>query len=114
MISDEEAQKNYDAARKALNLIIRSDTATEQDRRRAAKQRDDLILNYIGRQIDDVHERSAAYATFIKSIATLIEDLGPNRPLEGLQILQGIVNKAAFVIKTTQAKEDKQDSGRDE
>jgi hypothetical protein len=45
MITNEEAQRNYDAARQALNRIIRSDSATEQDRQRAAKQRDELILN---------------------------------------------------------------------
>ena len=66
MITNDEAQKNYNAAREALNRIIRSDSTTEQERQQAARQRDELILNYIGRQIDDVHARSVAYATFIK------------------------------------------------
>jgi len=110
MITNEEAQRNYDAARQALNRIIRSDSATEQDRQRAAKQRDELILNYIGRQIDDVHTRSVAYATFIKAMSALIVDLGPNRSLEGLQTLQGIVNEAAILIKTVQQEEEKRKS----
>ena len=103
MITNEEAQKNYNNAREALNQIIRSDSATEQDRQQAKKQRDDLILNYIGQQIDDVKARSSAYETFIKAMAALIAKLGPNRPLEGLQTLQGIVNESAFIIKTAQA-----------
>jgi hypothetical protein len=60
MITNEEAQRNYDAAREALNRIIRSDSATEQERQQAVKERDELILNYVGRQIDDVKARSAA------------------------------------------------------
>jgi hypothetical protein len=114
MITNEEAQRNYDAAREALNRIIRSDSATEQDRQRAEKQRDDLILNYIGRQIDDVHARSSAYVAFIKAMAAFIAELGPNRPLAGLLTLQGIVNEAAALIKTVQEEEQrrKSDPGR--
>jgi lysophospholipase L1-like esterase len=82
MITNTEAQNNYNTARKALNQIIRSDTATDEERRQATKQRDELILNYIGRQIDDVHARSAAYAAFIEAMAALIAKLGPDRPQE--------------------------------
>jgi uncharacterized protein YicC (UPF0701 family) len=112
MITNEEAQKNYNIAKEALNRIIRSDSATEQDRQRAKKQRDELILNYVGRQIDDVKARSAAYETFIKAMATLIGQLGKNRPLEGLQTLQGIVNQAAIVIRTAQAQQGAQKTGQ--
>jgi hypothetical protein len=106
MITNEDAQRNYNAAREALNQIIRSDSATEQERQQAARQRDELILNYIGRQIDDVHDRSVAYATFIKAMAALIADLGPNRSIEGLQTLQGIVSEAADLIRTVQQEEE--------
>ena len=114
MITNDEAQKNYNAAREALNRIIRSDSTTEQERQQAARQRDELILNYIGRQIDDVHARSVAYATFIKAMAGLIADLGPNRSLDGLQTLQRIVSEAASLIRTLQqeAESQKSDSGK--
>jgi hypothetical protein len=111
MITNDEAQKNYNNARKALNQIIRSDTATEEERRQATRQRDALILNYIGRQIDDVHARSAAYAKFIEAMAALIVKLGPDRPLQGLQMLGGIVNQAAALIGTIQPKEGNQKPG---
>ena len=107
MITNEEAQRNYSTAREALNQIIRSDSATEQERQQATRQRDELILNYIGRQIDDVHARSVAYATFIEAMAALIADLGPNRSLEGLQTLQGIVSEAAALIRTVQQEEER-------
>ncbi|UCD79165.1 MAG: hypothetical protein JSW26_27825 [Desulfobacterales bacterium] len=110
MITNEEAQGNYNSAREALNRIIRSNSATEEDRQRAEKQRDNLILNYVGRQIDDVHERSAAYVTFIKAMAAFIEDLGPQRSLEGLQTLQGIIDKAAILIKTVKEEEQRRKS----
>lgn len=103
MITNEEAQKNYNIAREALNQIIRSDSATEQERQQAEKQRNELILNYIGQQIDDVKARSSAYETFINAMAAFIAKLGQNRPLEGLQTLQGIVNEAAIFIKAAQA-----------
>jgi hypothetical protein len=111
MITNDEAQKDYNTARKALNQIIRSDTATEEERRQATRQRDDLILNYIGRQIDDVHARSAAYAKFIEAMAALIGKLGPDRPLRGLQALQGVVNHAAALIGAIQQQEDTQKPG---
>jgi hypothetical protein len=111
MITNDEAQKNYNNARKALNQIIRSDTATEEERRQTTRQRDALILNYIGRQIDDVHARSAAYAKFIEAMATLIVELGPDRPLQGLQTLRGIVNQAAALIGTAQPQEGNQKPG---
>jgi hypothetical protein len=101
MITNEEAQRNYSTAREALNQIIRSDSATEQERQQAARQRDELILNY------DVHARSVAYATFIEAMAALIADLGPNRSLEGLQTLQGIVSEAAALIRTVQQEEER-------
>lgn len=110
MITNDEAQRNYNAAREALNRIIRSDSATGQDRQRTVRQRDELILNYIGRQIEDVQARSAAYATFIEAMAALIADLGPNRPLEGLQTLQGIVSEAADLIRTVQQEEERRKS----
>jgi hypothetical protein len=114
MITNDEAQKNYSIAREALNQIIHSDSATEQDRQQAQRQRDELILNYIGRQIDDVKARSSAYAAFIKAMGTLVQELGPNRPLEGLQTLQGIVTGAAAVIQTAQAQKEspKPDPGK--
>ena len=111
MITNDEAQKNYNNARKALNQIIRSDTATEEERRQAANQRDALILNYIGRQIDDVHARSAAYAKFIEAMAALIVKLGPDRPLQGLQTLRKIVNQAAALIGAAQQLKDNQEPG---
>lgn len=111
MITNDEAQKNYNNARKALNQIIRSDTVTEEERRQATRQRDELILNYIGRQIDDVHARSAAYAKFIEAMAALIVKLGTDRPLQGLETLRGIVNQAAALIGTFQQQEDNQKPG---
>jgi hypothetical protein len=111
MITNEQAQKDYNTARKALNQIIRSDTATEAERQQATRQRDDLILNYIGRQIDDVHARSAAYAKFIEAMAALIGKLGTDRPLLGLQALQGIVNQAAALTGTLQRQADNQEPG---
>ena len=111
MITNDEAQKNYNNARKALNQIIRSDTATEEERRQATKQRDELILNYIGRQIDDVHARSAAYAKFIEAMAALTVKLGTDRPLQGLQTLREIVNQAAALIGTFQQQKENQKPG---
>lgn len=100
MISNDDAQRDYETARIALNRIVRSSSASEDQKREARRQRDDLIDNYIDKLIDNVKERTKQYVAFIEKMETVINNIGKDSPLAGIQKLKDIVDNAASVVKT--------------
>jgi len=98
MLTNKEAQEQYEKARAALDEIANSLDASEVQMKEAIAARDKLITDYININIDDVALRTQQYEKFIKDMTTLIGKMSTGNVLSGLETLQDIVDGASVVL----------------
>ena len=91
-------QKAYKDARTALNNIARSLKATRQQVGVARTARRKLTLDYIGKNIAAVEDRTQQYESFIADMETVIRRIGANSPIRALGTLTAIVDRAKAAV----------------
>lgn len=98
MLTSQRALVEYEKAKDALNDIIRSPNATQDQKDAAESARDDVISNFIQQNVDDVNARTAMFQNFITQMEQVLNDIGKNSPLSALQQLQGVVDQAKTLL----------------
>jgi hypothetical protein len=99
MLTDEQADAIYEKARDALNDIIRARRGvTREQKEQAKEQRTELTLNYIGKAIADVEQRTAKFQAFVDDMQALINAFGPSAKAASIRRLKGVLDEAGTVI----------------
>lgn len=99
MLTNAQADALYGKALDALNDVIRARKGvTAQQKEEARARRTELTLNYIGKAIADVGERTAKFEGFISDMQALINAFDPGAKASGIRRLKGVVDEAAVVI----------------
>ena len=100
-ISNDKATKDYESARDGFNNIAHSfnPAVTDEQKKEAREARDRLNLEYVGKQIADVKERTKLYAEFIEEMKQIIQNIDADGSLDELNTIRNIVDSAAEVIE---------------
>ena len=100
MPSNNKCQKQYLSARKALNSIVRSLKACEEQREKAKKARTRLTLDFIGQNISEVEKRTEQFRQFIDVVENAIKSIenGKRPPSKALEALKTIAEDSRELI----------------
>lgn len=100
MLTDEQADRAYQKALVALNATIHSGEGVTEEQKALAKQkREDLILNFIGRAIARIEERTAKFQEFIDEMEAVIAEFDPSTTIAGILRLKEVVDEAAQLVQ---------------
>ena len=95
-------QKTLDAykqARNALNNIVRSRQANEEQKNRAKAARRKLTLDFIKQQESKLAARTKQFQRFIRDMEGVIKSIGKNSPIAALKTLIDVVDKSKNMVE---------------
>ena len=98
MLTDEEADAVYNEAFAVLHEILTDPAATEQQKKLARDQRDELTMRFIGQTMASVTARTQRFREFIDEMNALIAEFSRSTTVAGIVQLQAVVDQAAGLV----------------
>src|SRR5262245_8025492 len=98
MLTDEEADAVYNEAFAALHDILTDPAATEQQKKLARAQRDELTMKFLGQTNANIAARTRRFREFIDEMNALIAEFEKSTTVAGIVALQTVVDQAASLV----------------
>jgi len=98
MPTNAQADAIYQKALAELHSVVADPEATPEEKQIAKEKRDTLIMDFIGKAIASVEERTAKFQTFIDEMNALIAEFDPATTLAGILRLKTVVDEAAGLV----------------
>jgi hypothetical protein len=98
MLDAEKAAEEFQRADDALNAIILAPNAIEAEVDKAIAAQETLALRFTADAIRSANNRTALFQRFIKSMEAVLDGIGRDSPLEGIQQLQAIVDQSKDLL----------------
>jgi len=98
MLTNKQADDQYESAANALHSIATSFEATDEQRKTAIEKREELTLAFIGKAIASVEARTARFQKFIDEMNEVIAEFDPDTAIAGVIKLKDVVDEAGSLV----------------